>query len=461
MKSVRQLGCVSQDAEPPESVTISRKGTKVWDQFDEYDKTRGALRQANILDNKGPSLGKKQVKSCHQRSPYAVKFEDRSQEETERTRAMSPRRRVETCQKHLLAHRNGKKNYILFAFRWVGFAGRIHNKAGGKRFCGGPRSKHAHGQQYRPSLCRIGDHEDIEKSNDGDDGQRRGANKRRATLYVRELDLSVTVMLLEDTPAVPSLGKLCEDHGYNYHWTSGQIPHLIKKLQKYQLQHSELRTHRCPWSIDKLFNRIFPHLLLLHLRRRKPWLPRSIQQQQEVRVVVKKYRETCRMDHQKPRTQIKMTTTRKYDCQKFRHGLVDGCVPVHWDASSSSHELPSEPRAKVVSGKHSGFSHFPKDRHCDICLRTKITCASCRKCTGTVLPRAESFGDFITEDHKVLSEGCESRNNHRYAVVVQHLATRWNQSYPCKTKTSQETQKSLQKFLELTRKPKTFTLKIP
>ena len=29
VKSVRQLGCVSQDAEPPESATISRKGTKV------------------------------------------------------------------------------------------------------------------------------------------------------------------------------------------------------------------------------------------------------------------------------------------------------------------------------------------------------------------------------------------------------------------------------------------------
>ena len=57
-------------------------------------------------------------------------------------------------------------------------------------------------------------------------------------------------------------------------------------------------------------------------------------------------------------------------------------------------------------------------------------------------------------DHNVLSESCESRNNHRYAVVVQDLATQWIQSYPCKTKTSQETQRSLQQFLEPTRKPK-------
>ena len=64
------------------------------------------------------------------------------------------------------------------------------------------------------------------------------------------------------------------------------------------------------------------------------------------------------------------------------------------------------------------------------------------------------FGDLITADHKVLSEGCESQNNHRYAVLVQDLATQWIQAYPCKNKTSQETQRSLQKFLEPERKPK-------
>ena len=107
-----------------------------------------------------------------------------------------------------------------------------------------------------------------------------------------------------------------------------------------------------------------------------------------------------------------------------------------------------------MSGEHSIYTHSPKDRNCDICLRTKITRALCRKRTGTVVPRAEQIGDLITADHEVLSEGCESRNNHRYSVLVQDLTTQWIQSYPCKTKTSQETQKSLMKFLEPTRKPK-------
>ena len=58
--------------------------------------------------------------------------------------------------------------------------------------------------------------------------------------------------------------------------------------------------------------------------------------------------------------------------------------------------------------------------------------------------RAQSgkIGDLITA------------NNHRYAMVVQDLATQWLQSYPCKSKSSQETQKNLMEFLEPTRKPK-------
>ena len=105
-------------------------------------------------------------------------------------------------------------------------------------------------------------------------------------------------------------------------------------------------------------------------------------------------------------------------------------------------------------GKHSVYTHFPKDLNCEICQRTKITRAPCRRRIGGAVSRAENFGDLITADHEILSEDCASRNNHRYAVVVQDLATRWIQAYPCKNKTSQETQRSLQKFLEPERKPK-------
>ena len=133
---------------------------------------------------------------------------------------------------------------------------------------------------------------------------------------------------------------------------------------------------------------------------------------------------------------------------------MDDRVPEHRDShSSSSHGSPPETARCEDLGKHSVYTHFPKDRNCEICQRTKITRAPRSRRIGGVVHCAEIFVDLITADHKVLSGGCESRNNHRYAFVVQDLATPWIQSYPSKTKTSQETQRSLQKFLEPNRKP--------
>ena len=112
-----------------------------------------------------------------------------------------------------------------------------------------------------------------------------------------------------------------------------------------------------------------------------------------------------------------------------------------------NHLLKPTTTRTVDLDKHSDYTHFPEDRNCEICQRTKIIRAPCRRRNGGAVPRAEHFGDLITADHKVLSEGCESRNNHRFAIVVQDLATQWIQSYPCKTKTSQATQKELAKVL--------------
>ena len=128
--------------------------------------------------------------------------------------------------------------------------------------------------------------------------------------------------------------------------------------------------------------------------------------------------------------------------QEFRENLVDDAILERRDShASSSHEVSSEPTStrSEYLGKHSVYTRFPEDRNCEICQRTKITRVPCRRRNGGAVPRAENFGDLITADHKVLSESCESRKNHRYAIVLQDLATQWIQSYPCKTKTSQET----------------------
>ena len=49
-----------------------------------------------------------------------------------------------------------------------------------------------------------------------------------ATVYVKELDIFLTIKVLENKPAVLSLGKLCDENGYSCEWINGQKPHLIK-----------------------------------------------------------------------------------------------------------------------------------------------------------------------------------------------------------------------------------------
>ena len=49
-----------------------------------------------------------------------------------------------------------------------------------------------------------------------------------AIVYVKEPDTFSTLKVLENTPAVSSLGKLCDENGYSYEWINGQKPHLIK-----------------------------------------------------------------------------------------------------------------------------------------------------------------------------------------------------------------------------------------
>ena len=122
-----------------------------------------------------------------------------------------------------------------------------------------------------------------------------------ATVYVRELDIFLTMKVLEDTPAVLSLWKLCVKHGYSYEWINGQKPHLIKNGIRVQFQYGKLCTDRGSWNIYNSF---------------KP-----IQQPSQVKVWIEKHGETrslrkhqksCYMNQPKSQNQIKMRITNRY-----------------------------------------------------------------------------------------------------------------------------------------------------
>ena len=320
-----------------------------------------------------------------------------------------------------------------------------------------------------------------------------------ATVNVRELDIFLTMKVLEDTPAVLSLGKLCDENGYSYEWINGQKPHLIKNGIRMQCNTENFVPIVDP-GLSTSSSSSFPSSTSMTPSRQEIDHPTSSSSSSTSPTMTsstmssdsgtRAREDLCGIDSYpvsvssklverkergdpltKPTKNLKPNKNENHDQElgdpfcsdiperlhKFRENLVDERVPERRDShASSSHEPPLEPTParSVDLGKHSVYNHFSKDRNCEICQRTKITRAPCRRRIGGAVPRAENFGDLITADHKVLSEGCESRNNHRYAIVLQDLTTQWIQSYPCKTKTSQETQRSLQKFLEPNRKPK-------
>ena len=83
MKNTRQLGCVFQDMEPPKSSSILRKSSDMRKPIRCVRFAKAVVRHANIRDQK-LSLGITCPGDPHQRNPNTSKFEDRSQEETER-----------------------------------------------------------------------------------------------------------------------------------------------------------------------------------------------------------------------------------------------------------------------------------------------------------------------------------------------------------------------------------------
>ena len=118
--------------------------------------------------------------------------------------------------------------------------------------------------------------------------------------------------------------------------------------------------------------------------------------------------------------------------QEFTENLTDERVPIHRNSpASSSRESASEPQRKVVPGKHSIYTHFPKGPKLWSMLADQNDKGALHK------THWRSIYSTTTTNHKFPNDEYESRKNHRYAVVVQDLTTQWSQSCPCKTKTSQ------------------------
>ena len=475
----RQLGCVFQDMKPSKSTNMQRPIQR--EKF-----TKAIARHSEIRDQ-NPSLGYICPGERHQRSANAPKFEDRSQEETEWQEQGALEAAWKLAKSVLKFKEHERAAFFSSPENWCLPASTLKPEerefvvdSGASMHMISKKNLSDAGMDTLTKSCSP----TIVITANGE-----VQTHEEATVYVKELDIFLTMKVLENTPAVLSLGKLCDENGYSYEWINGQKPHLIKdgirmpcntknfvpivvpgmsssssgssstsKTPSRQESHSSSSSSTSSSS---------PTVSEIQTREREDGIDCDISPVQVSTSVDDRSGQPDRTQaNNLPKTDEKETTIELGSplysgipelLQEFGENLVDDEIPVHGDShASSSHEASLEPTTKrrEVLGKFSVYTHSPKDRNCEICKRTKITRPPCRRRNGEAVLRAENFGDLITADHKVRSEGCDSRNNHRYAVRVQDLATQWIQAYPFKNKTSQETQRSLQKFLEPERKPK-------
>ena len=219
----RQLGCVFQDMKPPKS--ILRKSTNMQRPIQRVKFTKAIARHAYIRDQ-NPSLGYICPGEPHQRSPNAPKFEDRSQEETEwqeqgaREAAWKLAKSVLKLKEHQrAAFFSPSENRCLPASTLKPEEREFVVDSGASMHM---ISKKDLSDAEMDTLTKSCSPTIVITAN----GEVQ--THEEATVYAEELDIFLAVNVLKNTPAVLSLGKLCDESGYSYKWINGQKPHLIK-----------------------------------------------------------------------------------------------------------------------------------------------------------------------------------------------------------------------------------------
>ena len=229
-----------------------------------------------------------------------------------------------------------------------------------------------------------------------------------AIVYVKELDIFLTMKVFDNTPAVLSLGKLCDNNGYSYEWINGQKPHLIKdgiriicttenfvpivvpglsssssgssstlRTSMKQESHSSSSSSSSPSS---------PTVGEMSVREREDasnsdispvpvsiWVDDGSGQLEEIQAnkISKPNKKETTMERGNPCGDSEIPEW----LQEFKENLVDDEIPFQGGShASSSHEASLEPTTKRREdlGKHSVYTHFLEDRNCEICKRIKI-----------------------------------------------------------------------------------------
>ena len=232
--------CLFQEMEHPKSSSILRKSSDIRKPIRCVKFTKAVARHADIRDQ-NPSLGMICPGEPHERSPNAPKFEDRSQEETE-WQEQGAREAAWKLAKSVLNLKEEERATFFSPSENRCLLAPSNLKPEEREFV-----VDSGASMHMISKKDLSDAEMDTLTKSCSPTKVITANgevqtHEEATVYVKELDIFLTMKVLENTPAALSLGKLCDENGYSYEWINGQKPHLIKKRDSDTVQHGELRS---------------------------------------------------------------------------------------------------------------------------------------------------------------------------------------------------------------------------
>ena len=186
--------------------------------------TKAIARHTKIRDQ-NPSLGYICPGEPHERSPNAPKIEDRSQEETE-WQEQGAREAAWKLAKNVFKLKEHEATFFSPSENWCFPASTLKPEEREFVVDSGASihmiSKKDLSNAEMDTLKKSCSPTTVITAN----GEVQAHEE--AIVYVKELGIFLTMKVLENTPAVLSLGKLCDENGYSYEWINGQKPHLIK-----------------------------------------------------------------------------------------------------------------------------------------------------------------------------------------------------------------------------------------
>ena len=231
-----------------------------------------------------------------------------------------------------------------------------------------------------------------------------------ADVKMKQLLEPCTPYLLDECPAVLSVGIKCLDQGYSFVWPANGTPILVRPDEK----------------IVQL--RVDGHVPVLDSER--------------------KVFGKGKFKKDKPLKKLfAMPGAISSPSDKKEDEGIDEEVPDDEESRLVRSRKVGDLMREAQSAKHQ-YHHFPKNPFCKVCQRARMLAPQARKKGGESRIQTKAFGDHLIADHVVVRANIEEGSRgERVALVVKDLHTKFRSIYPSQSKSSDEVVIALQHFV--------------